>query len=77
MTAALATALRESCGYLEDEGWHQTAQLITLAASEIERLNARVRELETAHGVALGIEGLQAPDPSNQNVARVAVAARR
>ena len=42
MKAALATALRESCGYLQDEGWHQTAQLMTLAADEIDRLNARV-----------------------------------
>jgi hypothetical protein len=77
MKAALATALRESCGYMEDEGWHQTAQLMTLAADEIERLNARVRELETAHGTAPRIEGLEAPDASNQNVAHAAVAARR
>ena len=77
MKAALATALRESCGYLQDEGWHQTAQLMTLAADEIDHLNARVRELETARGAALGIEGLPAADASNQNVARVAAAARR
>ena len=75
MKAALATALRESCGYLEDEGWHQTAQLMTLAADEIDRLNARVRELET--GGPREIEGLKTPDASNQNAARVAVAARR
>ena len=74
MKAALATALRESCGYLEDEGWHQTAQLMTLAADEIDRLNARVRELEScAAQEAVGL----APDASNQNVARAAVAARR
>jgi hypothetical protein len=47
MSDALAAALRESEGYLQDEGWHQTARLMTLAADEIERLNARVRELET------------------------------
>jgi hypothetical protein len=47
MTTGLTTALRESCGYLQDEGWHQTAQLMTLAAQEIERLAARARELET------------------------------
>ena len=46
MKAALPTALRESCGYLEDEGWHQTAQLMTLAAEEIERLTGRILELE-------------------------------
>jgi hypothetical protein len=72
MKAALATALRESCGYLEDEGWQQTAQLMALAADEIDRLNARVRELETAQD----IDGHQTPDASNQNLARVAVAAR-
>jgi hypothetical protein len=47
MTTGLITALRESCGYLQDEGWHQTAQLMTLAAEEIERLAERARELET------------------------------
>ncbi len=48
MKTALVEALRESRGYLEDNGWHQTAQLVTLAAHEIERLTERVRELEGA-----------------------------
>jgi hypothetical protein len=70
MSSPLVSALREGCGYLEDEGWHQTAQLMTLAADEIERLTERVRELES--------EGLQAPEASNHNVADIgAVAARR
>ena len=80
MKTALASALRESCGYLEDEGWHQTAQLMTLAADEIERLNARVRELEIARGASPETpldEGLPTPDASNENIVRVAVAARR
>lgn len=47
METVLVSAIRESCGYLQDEGWHQTAQLMTLAAHEIERLTERVRELET------------------------------
>jgi hypothetical protein len=47
MATVLVTAIRENCGYLQDEGWHQTAHLMTLAAHEIERLNDRVRELET------------------------------
>jgi hypothetical protein len=73
MKAALATALRESYGYLEDEGWHQTAQLMVLAAEEIERLTERVRELETATA-----DDLRTPDASNQNIGRVAaVSARR
>jgi hypothetical protein len=73
MKAALPTALRESCGYLEDEGWHQTAQLMLLAADEIERLSERIRELETA-----AAQGLRAPDASNQNLERIpAVASRR
>ena len=70
MTSPLISALRESCGYLEDEGWHQTGQLMTLAADEIERLTERVRALES--------ESPQAPNASNQNVASSgAVAARR
>jgi hypothetical protein len=70
MSSSLVSALREGCGYLEDEGWHQTAQLMTLAADEIERLTERVRELES--------ENLQAPEASNRNIAhRDAVAARR
>lgn len=46
MSVALVAAIRESGGYLEDEGWQQTAQLMSLAADEIERLSERVRELE-------------------------------
>jgi hypothetical protein len=46
MSTALVTALRESCGYLEDDGYHQTARMMTAAADEIERLNERVRVLE-------------------------------
>jgi len=69
MKAALPTALRESCGYLEDEGWHETARLMALAAGEIDRLTERVRELETA--------SLRTPDASNQNVAPLAAVSRR
>jgi hypothetical protein len=50
MSSALVSALREGCGYLEDEGWHQTAQMMTLAAHEIERLTERVQELEAQTG---------------------------
>jgi hypothetical protein len=50
MSTALIAAIRESGGYLQDEGWHQTARLMTLAADEIERLNAHVRELEARGG---------------------------
>ena len=39
----LVTALRESCGYLRDARYHQTAQLMTVAADEIERLNRELR----------------------------------
>jgi len=70
MSTPLVSALREGCGYLEDEGWRQTAQLMTLAADEIERLTERVRELEIAT--------LQAPEASNQNGIDIgSVAARR
>lgn len=48
MSTALITALRESCGYLRDDGYHQTARLLDLAADEISRLNEHVRMLEGA-----------------------------
>jgi hypothetical protein len=48
MSTALVTALRESCGYLHDAGYRETARLVTLAADEIERLNGRVQALESA-----------------------------
>jgi hypothetical protein len=38
--------LRDSRPCLADEGWRNLAQLMAAAADEIERLNARVRELE-------------------------------
>ena len=44
---ALVATLRESCGYLRDDGYHQTARLIAAAADEIERLNRRVHALES------------------------------
>lgn len=46
MSTALVTALRESYGYLRDGGYHQTAQLMVLAADEIERLNRDIQALE-------------------------------
>ena len=48
MSTPLVTALRESCEYLGDGGYHQTAQLMTVAADEIERLNNQVKALEAA-----------------------------
>jgi hypothetical protein len=48
MSTALVTALRESYGYLRDGGYHQTAQLLVLAADEIERLNREVQALEAS-----------------------------
>ena len=46
MKTALTAALHEGHGFLRDQGWHQTAQLMVVAAKEIERLGERVRELE-------------------------------
>jgi len=46
MSTVLVTALRESGGYLRDDGYEQTAQLLAAAADEIERLNRRVHVLE-------------------------------
>ena len=47
MSTALIATLRESIGYLRDDGYHQTARLIAVAADEIERLNLRVHALES------------------------------
>lgn len=47
MSTALVATLRESCGYLHDDGYHQTARLMAAAADEIERLNRRVYALES------------------------------
>jgi hypothetical protein len=49
MSTPLVTTLRESCEYLRDGGYHQTAQLMTVAADEIERLNNQIRALEAAN----------------------------
>jgi hypothetical protein len=46
MSTALVAALRESCGYLRDDGYHQTAQLMAMAADEIERLGRRPHATE-------------------------------
>lgn len=47
MSTALVATLRESIGYLRDDGYHQTARLMAVAADEIERLNRRVHALES------------------------------
>ena len=78
MKAALITALRDSCGYMQDEGWQQTAQLMLLAADEIERLNERILGLEE-HLTMLdeASDALRTPEASNQNTARVAAVSSR
>jgi hypothetical protein len=67
MSTPLVTALRESCGYLCDGGYHQTAQLMTLAADEIERLNNQLRALEPANQSAAD---LRRPAASPRRLAR-------
>ena len=57
MSTPLVTALRESCGYLRDGGYHQTAQLMTVAADEIERLNNQIRALEAANQSRADLSG--------------------
>ena len=77
MKTVLVETLLESRGYLEDQGWHQTAQLMVLAADEIQRLAGRVHELENARGIASG-DPLAAPQASNQNTALLApISSRR
>ena len=67
MSTPLVTALRESCGYLSDDGYHQTAQLMTLAADEIERLNNQIRALEAANR---STADLRRPAGSPRRIAR-------
>jgi hypothetical protein len=42
MSTALVRELRDNCAYLEDAGFHATAQLMELAADELVRLSALV-----------------------------------
>ena len=72
MSTALVTALRESCGYLRDDDYHQTALLLTMAANEIERLDRRVKSLES--GAAAPIASRRAIDRLRQMVTKVPVA---
>jgi hypothetical protein len=44
--ARLIAQLRDSGGYLADQGWQQTSIMMELAATELERLSIRVAELE-------------------------------
>jgi hypothetical protein len=77
MKSGLPTALRESSGYMQDEGWHQTARLMSLAADELENLAQRIRDLERHLSALDAPETLHAPEASNQNAAPVVVSARR
>jgi hypothetical protein len=67
MSTLLVTTLRESCDYLRDGGYHQTAELMTAAADEIEQLHREVRALESARAP---LTALQRPVGSPRRVAR-------
>lgn len=54
MSTALVAALRESCGYLRDAGYRETARLLFAAADEIEQLRERLQALEGASQPAPG-----------------------
>ena len=56
MKAALITALRDSCGYMQDEGWQQTAQLMLLAADE----SANAKFASYIAGLLAGVGGAAA-----------------
>ena len=49
MSTPLTMALRESCDYLRDADFHQTAQLMTVAADEIERLTRELQISAATH----------------------------
>ena len=57
MATALVTALRESCGYLRDAGYRETARLLVAAADEIEALRERLQAFERP--------GPKAPGPAH------------
>jgi hypothetical protein len=46
MQSALARELKENSAYLRDSGFQSTAALMEIAANEIERLSARIGDLE-------------------------------
>jgi hypothetical protein len=48
--SALIYELRESSGYLQDEGWERTAMIMRMAADEIERMTERERRLQEPIG---------------------------
>jgi hypothetical protein len=50
MSKALSQELRENCVYLREGGWRNTAVLMQLAADELDRLEAHVKELEKTQG---------------------------
>jgi hypothetical protein len=52
MSAYLAQELRDSHPYLRDKGWHNVARLMLAAADEIDRLDDRVRTLESRTAIA-------------------------
>jgi hypothetical protein len=72
MEPALARELRENCGYLKDEGWIYTAQLMEQAADEIDRLASETERLRRALGPAdVSLIGLASLRPQQLLRARV------
>ena len=67
MSTPLVIALRESCDYLRDGGYHQTAQLMTVAADEIERLN---HEIPTRQAASQSEVALRRPVGAPRRTAR-------
>jgi hypothetical protein len=58
VSEALSQELRENCGYLRDGGWRNAAALMLAAANEIDRLGARVKQLEERGGEPRIVENL-------------------
>jgi len=81
MSTGLITAIRESSGYLEDDGYRETARLMATAADELERLHVRVRALEATGGQTPAREpmgsALCAPEAINRLATRLVFAPRR
>jgi hypothetical protein len=58
VSKALSQELRENCHYLREGGWQHTAELMIAAANEIDRLDARVKQLEELSRQPRTVQGL-------------------
>jgi hypothetical protein len=71
MSKALSQELRENCVYLREGGWRNTAILMQLAADELDRLEARVKELEKMQADPQSVQALVRSVASRRKPVRI------